>query len=409
MAFVLNGQDLDALATGGCFFGSGGGGTLSSAKGLLRHFNKGAYYPADQVTVVTVDEAVSAAEGDAVMVAYMGSPQAINGSSYPEGPVGAAENIQGKLATQGRKLAYIVPPESGALGFVVACLVAVRLGLKVIDADGAGRAVPSLPMLTYAAAAISPRPAVLVSQEGLQVELDVTPRDGENGSVTHQQDVAAIIENMMRPIVAAAQFKEFGGLAMWVMAPEQFSAALPIQGTLSRAVKTGQALAAGELDTAARRQDFLKRESGLLARPIFTGQFKAVEVSTGAGFDVGKMHIVSAEATCTVVYQNESMLAWDSRAAAPLVTAPDSLAYFVSGPGQSVYSNGDAVLADGTLSPSLKDRTVTLFAWQADAALRTPDGQILASFMGLLADMGYLGPYISVEAMQLATAGESRP
>ncbi|SOS27656.1 hypothetical protein CFBP3846_03243 [Pseudomonas syringae pv. avii] len=46
MAFVLNGQDLDALATGGCFFGSGGGGTLSSAKGLLRHFNKGAYYPA---------------------------------------------------------------------------------------------------------------------------------------------------------------------------------------------------------------------------------------------------------------------------------------------------------------------------------------------------------------------------
>ncbi|MBI6708911.1 DUF917 domain-containing protein [Pseudomonas syringae] len=408
MACVLKGKDLDALATGGCFFGSGGGGTLSSAKGLLSHFSEGAYYPTDKVTVITVDEAVSGAEGDAVMVAYMGSPQAINGSAYPEGPVGAAENIQRKLAAQGRKLAYIVPPESGALGFVVACLVAVRLGLKVIDADGAGRAVPSLPMLTYAAAAISPRPAVLVSQEGLQVELDVTPRDGQDGSSVHQQDVSAIIENMMRPIVAASQFKEFGGLAMWVMSPDQLGAALPIQGTLSRALKTGQAIAAGELSTAQQMQEFLKREFGLLARPLFTGHFSAVEVSTGAGFDVGKMHIASADATCTVVYQNESMLAWDSRSAAPLATAPDSLAYFVTEPGQSVFSNGDAVLADGGLSPDLKDRTVTLFAWQAETALRTPDGQILASFMALLAGMGYLGPYIGIDSAPHVTAGESR-
>ncbi|MBC3954194.1 DUF917 domain-containing protein [Pseudomonas triticifolii] len=400
MTFELDGQDLAALALGGCFFGSGGGGTLSSAKGLLEHFREGSYYPSDKVQVVSVEEACRSAEGDTVMVAYMGSPQAINGSAYPLGPVGATEYVRDRLAKEGRKLAYIVPPESGALGFVVACLVAARLGLKVIDADGAGRAVPSLPMLTYAAAGISPRPAVLVSQEGLQVELDVTPREGENGSPQHQEDVASIVENMMRPIVAAAQFKEFGGLAMWVMAPEQLDAALPIRATLSRALTTGRAISAGQLDTAQKLQAFLKQEFGLLAHAIFTGQFKAVEVSTAGGFDLGKMHIESAEATCTVVYQNESMLAWDSRGAAPLATAPDSIAYFVSGAGQSVFSNGDAVGADGSLNPVLSNQTVTVLAWQAQAPLRVANGQILASFMSLLADMGYLGPYVSVDASQ---------
>ena len=40
-------------------------------------------------------------------------------------------------------------------------------GKAVVDGDGAGRAVPSLPMLTFAARHVDPRPAILVSQDGL--------------------------------------------------------------------------------------------------------------------------------------------------------------------------------------------------------------------------------------------------
>ncbi len=112
------------------------------------------------------------------MVAYMGSPEAIDGAAYPLGPVLAVEQIQARLKQEGRHLAYVVPPESGALGFTVACLVAAKLGLAVVDGDGAGRAVPSLPMLTFAAQHVDPKPAVLVSQDGLTVELDVTPAKG---------------------------------------------------------------------------------------------------------------------------------------------------------------------------------------------------------------------------------------
>ena len=173
MAYELRKEDLEPLLLGAAFFGSGGGGTIESARHLAAHFVPGDYYSTDTIKVVSVEEAT---EGAAVMVAYLGAPEAINSAIYPLGPVTAVQNVQARLALQSTKLAYVMPPESGALGFTVAALVAAKLGLAVIDADGAGRAVPSLPMLTFAAAEIDPRPAFLVSQGGLCVELDVTPR-----------------------------------------------------------------------------------------------------------------------------------------------------------------------------------------------------------------------------------------
>ena len=195
------------------------------------------------------------------MVAYLGSPAAINGATYPEGPVAAVQQVQQRLAASGRKLAYVVPPESGALGFLVACLVAAKLDLAVIDADGAGRAVPSLPQLTYAADGVNPRPTFLVSQSGLCVELDVKPRGDANGCSSHQQDVSAIIDQMLRPIVAESDFGQFGGLAIWIMEPARLQSALPIRGTLTRALTLGRALQARNIVNASQLLDFLSPAS----------------------------------------------------------------------------------------------------------------------------------------------------
>ena len=202
------------------------------------------------------------------MVAYLGAPEAINSATYPIGPITAVQNVQTRLASQSTRLAYVMPPESGALGFTVAALVAAKLGLAVIDADGAGRAVPSLPMLTFAAAEIDPRPAFLVSQGGLCVELDVTPRGDSNGGPTHQRDVSAIVEQMMRPVVADPEFGQFGGLAMWVMNPADIGRATPIRGTLTRALKLGRALQAGQIGSAQQMIGYLAERCGLAARAI---------------------------------------------------------------------------------------------------------------------------------------------
>jgi len=349
------------------------------------------------VKVVSVEEAT---EGAAVMVAYLGAPEAINSATYPLGPVTAVQNVQARLGSQSTKLAYVMPPESGALGFTVAALVAAKLGLAVIDADGAGRAVPSLPMLTFAAAEIDPRPAFLVSQGGLCVELDVTPRSGNAGAPTHQRDVSAIVEQMMRPVVADPEFGQFGGLAMWVMKPADIGRATPIRGTLTRALKLGRALHAGGIGSARQMTDYLVEYCGLAARAVSEpGELVSAEVDTSGGFDVGKIRIQAGQRTYTVMYQNESLLVWDSERPQPIVLAPDSVAYYVGGEGQSVFSNGDLVNADGSLNPAIGKRPVTLIAWRAEAELRKP-GLILDSFMQLLNSLNYLGPYVPLEALQ---------
>jgi DUF917 family protein len=398
MSDELGPTDLEALLLGGAFFGSGGGGTVTSARHLASHFKQGDYYPTEKIRVVTVEEATA---GEAVMVAYMGAPEAINHTFYPIGPVEAAKQVQVNLASQGKQLAYVVSPESGALGFLVAGLVAAKLGLSVIDADGAGRAVPSLPMLTYAAAEISPRPTILVSQGGLRVELDVTPSDGRDGGAAHQQNVSVIVEQMTRPIVAAPQFGEFGGLAMWIMTPAQLPVALPIRGTLSRALALGKTLETDGIKTAAAMIAHLAKEYGITAYAVSPGgKLISAEVDTTGGFDLGKIRLRAAGHVYTVVYQNESLLAWDSALPHPVVLAPDSLAYFVEGEGQRVFSNGDLVLPDGKINPVVNDRPVCLLAWEADPELRKPGGLILDSFRHLLAQMGYLGPYVPVENLQ---------
>jgi DUF917 family protein len=404
MGYELRREDLEPLLLGAAFFGSGGGGTIESARNLARHFLAGDYYPTDTVKVVSVEEAT---EGAAVMVAYLGAPEAINSATYPIGPVTAVQNVQTRLASQSTRLAYVMPPESGALGFTVAALVAAKLGLAVIDADGAGRAVPSLPMLTFAAAEIDPRPAFLVSQGGLCVELDVTPRSGGNGGPTHQRDVSAIVEQMMRPVVADPEFGQFGGLAMWVMTPADIGRATPIRGTLTRALELGRAVQAGQIGSAHQMTGYLNERCGLAARAISEpGELVSAEVDTSGGFDVGKIRIQAGPHTYTVMYQNESLLAWDSECAHPIVLSPDSVAYFVGGEGQSIFSNGDLVKDDGSLNPVIGKRPVTLIAWRAEAELRKP-GLNLDSFMQLLNSLGYLGPYVPLESLKSIRQGDA--
>lgn len=406
MSFELHKQDLEALALGGALFGCGGGGTVQSARNLASRFVTGGYYPVDSVRVISVEEAIAEAAGEAVMVAYLGAPEPINRAEYPVGPVEAVRGIQARLAEQGRKLAYIVPPEMGALGFVVACLVAARLGLSVLDADGAARAVPSLPMLTFAAAGVNPRPAFLVAQNGLSVELNVAlPEDASGAGM---EDIAAIAEKMMRPVVTERNFGQFGGLAMWAMDASQFDRAIPIRGTLSLALSFGRVLGNGEVATPADAIRFAADRHGLAMRAITEpGRFVSASIRTAGGFDVGVVRIGAGVHEYTVLYQNESLLVWDSARSRPIMIAPDSVAYFVEGAGaeQAVYTNGDLIDAEGKLNPALGGCTVTLLAWEAAEPLIEPGGVILDSFLDLLKSMGYYGPYVPLNRLLETSEG----
>ncbi len=407
MTYTLGKKELIDIATGGCFFGSGGGGTLESALNLISFFEKGDYYPTDCVRVVSVEEVIENG-GDSVVVAYLGAPVMINQTQYPYGPELAVRQVMTKLEAQGRKLAYLVPPESGALGFLVVCLIAARLGLAVVDGDGAGRAVPSLPQLTFAGARVDPRPTFIVSQEELCVELNVSPRANMlANSVAHQEDVAQIIDNILRPIVSEPTFKQFGGLAIWIMDPQTLDAALVVRETMERAGKLGELLQGGYVLSAEKMVEVLREEFGIPARIVFgPGHFVSASQDTVNGFDVGKIKLEADGVTCTALYQNETLLAWTDNKTQPLCMAPDSLAYFVEGPGQSIYSNGDLLTADGKIREDLLNRKVSLIGIAAELVLTEPGSDVFASFMRLLANLGYYGSFVSVADTDRLLSGD---
>jgi uncharacterized protein len=255
-------------------------------------------------------------------------------------------------------------------------------------------------MLTFAARHVDPRPAILVSQDGLSVELDVTPAKGTGGDRQHQQDVSVIVEQMMRPIVAAPEFKQFGGLAMWVMTPAKLREALPITGTLTRALEFGRAVRAGAFKSVDEVIKQLHDRWGVKALALFpTGELWESAVDTTGGFDLGTVTVKAGGHTAEVLYQNESLLAWSSDRAQPLCMAPDSICWFFEGDGEVVASNGDIVQPDGSLNPAYRGRPVTLLGLSANPLLRVPGGLILDSFMQQVNTLGYRGPYVPVEKL----------
>ena len=404
-------HDLRSLVTGATLLASGGGGTYDSVKKLLDGFGSD-YYKTDSVDVVSLDEAITGTEYAAV-VAYIGAPEAIGAIEYPEAAVHAAEYLRDHLDEQGKRLGYLVPVEIGAVSSLVPCLVAAKLGLKVIDADGAKRAVPELPMLTFAMADISTNPTVLTNADGFSVTIDVAHRLGREHWWQKHHYMAEAVEKLTRPVLGLDAFEEAAGLGIWVMSPSELKKAVRLTDTLSLSRNIGRKILE-EGPSASGLVSYLNEQCELETFQIFSGRFQkgGVSLNTGGGFDVGRITLEDTRTRekAVVLYQNESLIAWNDTKRSPIAMGPDSIAYYVAD-DQKVYSNGDVVV-DGDIAPSLLDKDVSLIGIAADPilrggeierltvmenVLRPKDRSIFKSFRSVLQGMGYCGCYVPIE------------
>ncbi|MBN2528228.1 MAG: DUF917 domain-containing protein [Deltaproteobacteria bacterium] len=412
---TLHASDLYDIVRGATLLASGGGGNWSSVQKMLHHFKTGEYYDNAQVEVVTLKEALRKdSEEVAAVVAYIGAPEAVGELKYPEAAVNATRAMQRDLYAQGKTLTYLLPVEIGAISSIVPCLVASKLGLKVIDADGAQRAVPELTMLTYAAANTSTDPTILANADGFVIDLNLLHQSGTQHWWKKQDYMAKAIEKLARPILGLAAFQEAAGLGIWAMDHNQMKNAIRIEGTLELSRLVGRHLAEpnGNIQAVI---DFLNSQ-GLQAYHMFFGIFEkgCVSISTGGGFDVGQVNIINPDTLieATIMYQNESLLAWLSDRPTPIAMAPDSIAYYVHD-SQKVYANGDLVDRNNNLVPSLENKAVSLIGIVANPLLRGHDPktatvdtetrsafnskEMSSSFKDIVNQMGYRGEYIPLE------------
>jgi len=366
---LLNKSNLRDVANGAGFMGSGGGGPLTTGLTLVDRLPDGV-----EIEIVSVPEV----HPDALtaMSADMGSPDAmLKMVKDPTALVAAFEDLtRFEEQTGTGQILYTVAVEVGGLNTIAPLAVAQVLGLQTVDADGAGRAVPSLTQTTFNGRGVSPYPSVLANQQKQGISI-----------LVHE---TSEVEALARPILGGG-FGEEAGLAMWSMDRPTLEGATPIRGNVEVARQLGALLRTSSSPVQDVCDFFRQRGRG--GYLLYQGVLQEPQETTGGGFDVGHVPIVGSDGSIATIYnQNENLIAWTDRSASAIAMAPDSICYLTTD-GQP-FSNADIGPMD------LVGREVAVIGLIADSALRE-DPKIMVSFREALVALGYPGPYIPIEAI----------
>ena len=362
---TLDSQDLEDVIYGACFLGCGGGGPFGTAQEMLQTILN----LTDKITVLDVTE-VDAAD-TFVVTAYIGSATAVVHTTLKHvSPTDACERLAQAV---GLPLAGVVPAEVGAVNTLAPMTVAARLNIPIIDADGAGRAVPEIMLTTYASRLIPISPVVVANEEDEQVLLYV-------------QDALAA-ERLVRSIVTSPSFGGIGGLALWAMNGSTLRSSA-IAGTLHHAQSLGAILRWAREHGADPVQAILSHleDRGKL---LFTGEVVRITTQTTGGFDFFTVVLQNDEGAQVWIYsQNENMLAWRDDDNAPIAMSPDLICYLT--PDGRPLSSADL----------LQGQWVNVIGVQVRPEMR--QSFIVNAFLNIFKRLGYAGPYVPIEKLGIS-------
>lgn len=333
-------EDIDALATGSAFLGTGGGGDpyIGSllAKQAIRQYGP--------VTLLAPDEVPD--DANVFIAAGMGAPtvmiEKLMSLEDADRAVRGLERYLGRTATA------IISAEMGGLNSVVPVAYAAMRGLPIIDADGMGRAFPSLDMVSFNVYGVSCTPMTLMDEHGQLVILETRN--------------ARAAEEMARPVVA-----QMGAQAMMCCYPMTGAQArqTAVPGTLSAALAIGKAILEGDgavspvdrLVAALRAQPYYRH-----AHRLFDGKIVDLDRLTTRGWVFGTCVIDALDGAgqVTIEFQNEHLVA--RRDGQLLAIVPDLIAVVDRETARPIPTEG---LRYG--------QRVAVIACSAPPILRTPE------------------------------------
>jgi uncharacterized protein len=279
-------DDIDRLATGSAFLGTGGGGDPYIGS-LLCKEAIAAHGPVRLLALESLPE-----EANVFIASAMGAPTVMIEKLFSvedvHSAVTALENHLGRHATA------ILSAEIGGLNSVMPVAYAAMRNLPLIDGDGMGRAFPSLNMTSFNLAGVSCTPMTLADEHG-NVALFETSN-------------ARTAEEFARPLVAVMGASV--ALSCYPMTGREAKrAALP--NTVSAALAIGEAILSGDRGIAPI--DRLLRTLRSLpdydrAYRIFDGKIVDVRRDTSRGWVFGTclLQAMTGESTAEVKFQNET-------------------------------------------------------------------------------------------------------
>ena len=395
-------NELQKIAYGACFLGSGGGG------GIETSFNYIDKYCKDGINKNLVITDLNTAQGSGIVVAYMGAPQKVGDVECPDAVCDGVKKFETDMKKKDpnfKGIDYIIPIEIGPVSMVAACLAAHRMGKAVLDVDGAGRAVPTLDLITYGTNAnTSVNPTILCSENHHQITLEISK------VIFDEKDDASedttTMESLARPVLCLPLFDQKAGLVMWyfpdVTVLREPNACVP--GTLTFCQKLG-----GAIQSKPKDKEFLPyikelfesqsiypaiKENYPAIREMCRGKLISATTSTAGGFDVGVITIEDEGDSArhyTIIFQNESLILWDSLSAIPLIMAPDLISYLIE---EKPFTNGDIMRGDA-LKEELHKKEIVVYGIAAPRVFVTREMQ--SNIMSVLNALGYYGTYVQLE------------
>ena len=351
---ILHLDDIKNAVQGACMLASGGGGSLQLAiQKIIPAFF-------DQTTEIGLfgiesihDEGLWGA-----VVAGMGSPLKLF-----EDPklVGAAVDAMKKLADlcgafkafgevrfkTFQQMNFCLPVEIGAVNSIVPMIVAQDFSstpLAVIDVDGAGRAVPTLPLTTYARQ-INLYPNILGGKNL------IVPGSEYFDYVSTEAEDETTLEAAFLGMIDSKAFGYASGLAMYAANGPTFRGCNPVAKGVSDSLNLGdiinQKIQLGRLEGVLA---YINQNMKRIARQIFYGNVTDMKQATSS-LDNGYVVITGANCpyspgdftgqTFEIFILNENIWGQITKSGStqPWIVGPDSMCYLTD--SGDVFDNSD--------------------------------------------------------------------
>lgn len=302
--------NLEPLALGAAFLGTGGGGDPYIGKLMAKQ----AIRDCGPVTVETLDELPD----DAVcaMSAVMGAPTVL-----VEKLPGQREQLAALKALEshiGDEITHVMCAEVGGMNSTLPIVTAARTGRPLVDCDAMGRAFPEIQMSTPTLAGIGASPMALADDKGNSVVVDAVDNHWTERiarSVTIDMGAAAFIALFVQ---SGAQVKE-------AMIPD----------TLRLAESIGAAIIEARANHADPIGAALSQIGGFR---VFQGKIVDVERRTVSGFARGRMETEGLGPDrgerLVVEFQNENLIA--TKSGEVVASVPDLICVLDSETGEPV-------------------------------------------------------------------------
>ncbi|WP_144877455.1 DUF917 domain-containing protein [Microbacterium sp. 1.5R] len=348
----ITADDIAALGVGTAILGTGGGGAVYTAQITVEN----ALREHGPVSLVQVDEL--GPDDVVILMSGIGAPtvgiEMLSASGQIHALLAEAEQLLGRPVTT------LMAAEIGGSNGIHPIGWAARLGLKVLDADGMGRAFPDAAM-------------VAMNVAGVPCEWAVQSDVVGNISVMKTIDLHWL-ERHARALTVAS-----GSIciaAHYPLTADTVRGAV-IEGTVTAAIRVGHALLSASDPVTAIADE-------LDARVLMTGKITDLDRRTVGGFVRGSVTVTGTGADRgrlqRIELQNENLLVLEDGEV--LVSVPDLITIIDAETGHAITTE---MLRFG--------QRVSVLAWACDPIWRTPRGLELAG----PAAFGYDLPYVPFE------------